>query len=82
MTNSFQMTIERTDNGYVLTFPADISSNGHIFLKRIVIEDDHEDDLCSHEEVLHHVMEHFLFFGDKNKAERIKIVRQKNGVDY
>jgi len=80
--NNFQMTIERTDNGYVLSFPDEVSDNGHTFIKRIVIEDDHEDDLSSHEDVLHEVMEYFLFFGDKHKEERIGIVRHVKGKDY
>jgi hypothetical protein len=78
----WQMTIDRTDNGYVLTFPTEVSSNGHSFLKRIVVEDNHDDDLASHEDLLYQVMEYFMFLGSKKKATRLIVVRQTKGIDY
>ena len=63
----WSLTITRIDNGYTLI--------GHDI--NCVVEDDDEDELISHEQLLWYIMEYFNFGGSKHDSERIRIVREK-----
>jgi len=63
----WSVTITRIDNGYTLCGTD----------KCAVIEDDDEDELRSHEELLWEIMEYFNFGGSKHDSERLRVVREK-----
>lgn len=69
---TFNLTITRESNGYVLDGAYGLGSRG-----RTVIEDDEMDGLKSHEHLLLEVMEYFGFQGSRHDKERIKIIREK-----
>ena len=70
--DSWQLTITRVDNGYLLEGPSESDMP-----MKVVIEDSREDELKSHEFLLWDVMEYFNFGGSKHDAQRIKIIREK-----
>ncbi|OGM09224.1 hypothetical protein A2Z67_04775 [Candidatus Woesebacteria bacterium RBG_13_36_22] len=70
MANDLWLKINRARNGYVL------ERGGEPF--SIVIEEDENDDLKEHEELLWEVMEYFDFQGTKHNKERLKVVRTEN----
>lgn len=63
----WSVTITRIGNGYTLR-GTDIND---------VIEDNENDELKSHEELLWAIMKHFNFGGSKHSPERIRIIREK-----
>ncbi len=67
--SEWSLKITRADNGYIL----DDSIN-----PILVIEDDKENALRCHENLLWEVMAFFNFAGSKHDLERIRIVRKKN----
>ena len=68
----WKLEIIKGNNGYVLT-----SSPEHLIM---VIEDDEEDELQSHEDLLWEIMNYFNFGGSKHDPERISITRIKKEV--
>ena len=71
---SWKLIIERTENGYILTTP----ENGEEPEKKIVIQQDEEDELKAHELLLWEVLEYFGVYGSKHDPERLRIIREKN----
>jgi len=69
----WSLTITRADNGYLLKGKSDNMGAPMTF----VIEDDEQDELKSHEELLWEVMEYFSFQGSKHDKERIRVTREK-----
>ena len=67
--SEWSLKIIRTDNGYYLK-----GSGG----TKIVIEENADDDLYEHEQLLFYVREFFNFQGSKHDPERIMILRQPN----
>lgn len=63
----WSLKIIRVANGYILRCIDGIS----------VIEDDEQDDLKAHVELLYCVMDHFNFQGSKHDKERIKVIREE-----
>lgn len=71
----WQITIKRVNNGYILTIPPE--DNEHIE-QETVLEEDKNDELKAHENLLWEIMEHFNFGGTKHDKERIRIIREKS----
>jgi len=69
----WSLTITHVDNGYLLE---GLSSNMGVPMS-MVIEDDEEDELKSHESLLWQVMEYFNFGGSKHDPVRLRIIREK-----
>ena len=65
----WSLVITRVDNGYLLE-----GSDGAC----IVIEEDPDDELREHEQLLFEVRDYFNFQGTKHDKERIQILRQVN----
>lgn len=63
----WSVTITRIDNGYVL------QGNNIDY----AIEDNDQDELRSHADLLWKIMEYFNFGGSKHDPERIRIIREK-----
>jgi len=63
----WSVTITRIDNGYTLCGTDTCA----------VIEDDDNDELKSHEELLWRIIEYFNFQGSKHDAERIRVIREQ-----
>jgi hypothetical protein len=66
--DEWQLKITRAQNGYSLEFPND---------SPYVIQENENDNLKEHEELLWYVMEYFNFEGSKHDLERLRIVREK-----
>jgi hypothetical protein len=64
-------TIERVENGYLITFNDNSSRSYH------VIEENENDPLADHERLLWWLMDYFAFNGTKHDSERLRIVREK-----
>ena len=73
----WSLTIQRLDNGYLLTAP----DNEGLGESEWVIEDSDTDNLLSGEYLLWEVMEYFNFGGSKHDSERIRIVREEQYND-
>lgn len=69
----WKLTIERVDNGYILTG----RFGEGLVTSVLTITDRESDPLESHEQLLWEVMDYFAFRGSKHDEERIRIVRQK-----
>lgn len=63
----WSLKIIRAENGYVLE-----DSEG----TRIVIEEDDNDELYEHVQLLFEVQEYFNFQGSKHDKERIRVIRE------
>jgi len=76
LTGQFQWWcfIARVGNGYFLKYNEEHEAG---IKESRVIEDDDQDELKSHEELLYEVMEHFNFWGSKHDPERLFIIRKK-----
>lgn len=66
--DGWQLKITRTDNGYIIEVPNELPH---------VIQENQNDELKEHEELLWCVMEYFNFQGSKHDSERLRIVREK-----
>ena len=74
------LKITKVNNGYIL--------EGWVILEDGVEEErswvleEEDDELKVHGALLYFIMDYFGFAGSKHDAERIRIVREKNGVLY
>ena len=75
------LKITKVDNGYFFEGSV-IMEDGVEEKISWVIEDSDEDELKAPETLLYDIMDYFGFAGSKHDAERIQIVREKNGVLY
>jgi len=71
----WKLEIIKVDNGYLIVIPEE-NEEGKIVERKIVVEEDEEDELSVHEKMLYEIIEHFGFFGSKHDKERIRIVRE------
>ena len=68
---TWKLTITREQNGYTLA--GNFDADGKPF--KFIIQDDEEDELKSHEELLWETMNYFAFYGSKH-SERLRIIRE------
>lgn len=71
-----KLLIERVHNGYLIT--ADLNTEDE---RRIVLEENTDDELKAHEQLLYEIMDFFGFVGSKHDKERIRINREKQEYD-
>ena len=80
MIEDWKLNITRTDNGYLLEF-IDTNDDGEPISKKHVIQDNEQNELKSHRELLWEVVEFFNFQGSKHDKERIRIVIEKQNEE-
>jgi hypothetical protein len=68
----WSLVITRVDNGYKLEGARWNTGKR----STMVIHDDEEDELASHEGLLWHVSDYFNFQGSRHDADRIRIIRE------
>jgi len=64
----WQLLITRVENGYYIKAPNE---------QPYVIQENENDVLKDHEELLWYIMEYFNFGGTKHDPERLRVVREK-----
>lgn len=64
----WQLTITRVSNGYLIEAPGE---------EPYVIQENENDELKEHEELLWHIMEYFNFGGTKHDPIRLRVKREK-----
>jgi len=70
---NYGLIIERVENGYIVKFPKEEDG----LQSKILIQDNPQDELRSHEVLLWEIMNYFNFGGTKHDKERIRIMREK-----
>ena len=75
------LTIERVDNGYILTPLGQDESDSQEWVIEDGLDGDGIVNLTSGEALLWEVMDYFNFGGSKHDAERIRIVREEQCDD-
>ena len=70
---NYGLIIERVENGYIVKFPKEEDG----LQSKILIQDNPQDELRSHEVLLCEIMNYFNFGGTKHDKERIRIMREK-----